>query len=79
MIALFLGIVFIAFTVFSVLPSMPLAWGDEVIYVLKGAVPLLAAFAGLIAILIGLADIKDKSEAKKEELEAKNQHRATAL
>ena len=73
MVALFLGIIFIAFTVFSVLPSMPLAWGDEVVYVLKGAVPIIAALAGVIAILIGLADIKDKGEAKKEEQEAKNQ------
>lgn len=70
MIALFLGILFIAFTVFSVLPSMPLQWGDEVIYFLKGSLPVFSAFIGLIAILIGFADIKDKSEAKKEEAEA---------
>ena len=72
MVALILGILFIAFTVFSVLPSMPLAWGDEVIYFLKGFLPCFRAFIGLIAILIGFADIKDKSEAKKEEREAAN-------
>ena len=37
---------------------------------LKGFAPVLAAFIGLISILIGAADIKDKKEAKKEELEA---------
>ncbi len=70
MIALILGILFIAFTVFSVLPSMPLQWGDDVIFFLKGFLPCFSAFIGLIAILIGFADIKDKSEAKKEEAEA---------
>ena len=70
MIALILGILFIAFTVFSVLPSMPLAWGAEVIHFLKGSLPVFSAFIGVIAILIGFADIKDKSEAKKEEAEA---------
>ncbi len=72
MIALILGLLFIAFTVFSVLPSMPLQWGDEVIYFLKGCLPVFSAFIGIIAILIGFADIKDKSEAKKEEREAAN-------
>ncbi len=70
MIALILGILFIAFTVFSVLPSMPLNWGENVIYFLKGSLPVFSAFIGLIAILIGFADIKDKNEAKKEEQEA---------
>ena len=70
MIALILGILFIAFTVFSVLPSMPLNWGENVIYFLKGSLPVFSAFIGLIAILIGFVDIKDKSEAKKEEAEA---------
>ena len=40
------------------------------IYFLKGFLPVFSAFIGLIAILIGFADIKDKSEAKKEEAEA---------
>ena len=49
---------------------MPLNWGENVIYFLKGSLPVFSAFIGLIAILIGFADIKDKSEAKKEEAEA---------
>ena len=64
------GIIFIAFTVFSVLPAAPLAWGDNVVEFLKGFLPVLSAFIGLVAILIGIADIKDKKEAKREELEA---------
>lgn len=70
MVALILGIIFIAFTVFSVLPAAPLAWGANVVEFLKGFLPVLSGFIGLIAILIGFADIKDKKEAKREEMEA---------
>ena len=67
MISLILGVLFIAFTVFSVLPMGPLAWGADVISFLKGCAPVLAAFIGLICLFIGAADIKDKKEAKREE------------
>ncbi len=70
MVSLIFGIIFIAFTVFSVLPAAPLAWGDNVVEFLKGFLPVLSAFIGLVAILIGIADIKDKKEAKREEIEA---------
>lgn len=70
MVSLIVGIVLIAFTVFSVCPSF-LAWGPEVIAFLKGCAPVLAAFIGLICLFIGAADMKDKKEAKKEELDAR--------
>ncbi|MBD5434371.1 MAG: hypothetical protein HDR35_08805 [Treponema sp.] len=70
MVSLIFGIIFIAFTVFSILPAAPLAWGDNVVEFLKGFLPVLSAFIGLVAILIGIADIKDKKEAKREEIEA---------
>ncbi|MCQ2598044.1 MAG: hypothetical protein MJ181_09375 [Treponema sp.] len=66
MFALIMGIIFIAFTVFAVLPACPLAWGADVINFLKGSLPVLAAFVGLVCVFIGIADIKDKNEAKKE-------------
>lgn len=69
MVAIIVGLIFIAFTVFSVMPNF-LNWGEEVITFLKGCAPVLAAFIGLISILIGSADIKDKREAAKEEKEA---------
>ncbi|MCR4822466.1 MAG: hypothetical protein K5873_06290 [Treponema sp.] len=69
MVTVFFGIVCIAFTVFACLPQ-GLAWGDEVIFFLKGAAPVLAALVGLIAILIGIADVRDRQEAKREEMEA---------
>ena len=67
MVSIILGLIFIAFTVFSVLPGCPLNWGPEVIAFLKGSIPVLAALVGLICLFIGAADIKDKKEAKKEE------------
>ena len=67
MISIIIGLIFIAFTVFSVLPMGPLAWGQDVISFLKGCAPVLAAFIGLICCFIGAADIQDKKEAKKEE------------
>ena len=69
MVALVVGIVFIVFAVYSVLPieGWGLQWWNEVLIVLKGGVPLIAVFVGLIAVLIGVADIRDRIEAKKEE------------
>ncbi len=69
MVALIVGIVFIVFAVYSVLPieGWGLQWWGEVLLVLKGGIPLIAVFVGLIAVLIGIADIRDRIEAKKEE------------
>ena len=66
MISIIIGLIFIAFTVFSVLPMGPLAWGQDVISFLKVCAPVLATFIGLICCFIGAADIQDKKEAKKE-------------
>lgn len=68
---LIFGFVLIAFTVFAVLPNCPLEWGEHVINFLKGSVPVLAAFAGIICVFIGIADIKDRVASKREEKEAK--------
>ena len=69
MISLIVGIIFCAFTVFAALPE-GLGWGAEIILYLKGAAPSLAVLIGLVAIFMGISDLKDKSEAKKEEQEA---------
>lgn len=69
MIALLIGLLCIAFAIFAVLPGMPLAWGPEVLAFIKGSLPVLAALVGLVAVFIGLADIKDRQEAKREEAE----------
>lgn len=72
MVALIVGILFIAFAVFACIPG-PLGWWAEIIVFLKGMLPVLAAFVGIIAVFIGIADIKDRIEAKREEAEEAKQ------
>jgi uncharacterized membrane protein len=72
MVALIVGVVLIAFAIFACVPG-PLAWWADVINFLKGSLPVLAAFIGLVAVFIGVADIKDRMEAKKEEAEEAKQ------
>ena len=70
MIALLIGVLLILFAVYAVLPlSWSLNWWSDVIQFLKGGVPLIAVFIGLISFFVGVADIKDKIESKKEEEE----------
>jgi len=45
-------------------------WWDDVLVFLRGGLPVLAVIVGLIAVFIGIADMKDRAEAKKEEAEA---------
>ncbi|MDC7226335.1 MAG: hypothetical protein PQJ61_06195 [Spirochaetales bacterium] len=73
--ALIVGIILAAFAVFAALPAPGLGWWDEIIFVLKGFAPLLAMFIGFVAILIGVADAKDRREAKKEAAEESEKKR----
>ena len=79
MVALIVGIVCVLFALYSVLPleGWGLRWWDEVLHVLKGGIPLVALFIGLIAVLIGIADIRDRIEAKKEEKEEEEEQSET--
>jgi flagellar biosynthesis/type III secretory pathway M-ring protein FliF/YscJ len=72
MVALIVGALLIAFAIFACIPG-PLAWWADVLNFLKGSIPVLAALVGLIAVFIGIADIKDRLEAKKEEAEEAKQ------
>jgi phosphotransferase system glucose/maltose/N-acetylglucosamine-specific IIC component len=72
MVALIVGIVFIGFAIIAVLP-FGLAWWADVLLFLRGALPVMAIFIGLIAVFIGIADIKDRIEAKKEEEQEKKE------
>jgi len=73
--ALLIGLVIIAAAVFAILPAQTagfgLGWGNDVLAFLRGGVPVIAILIGLIAIFIGIADMKDRAEAKKEEAEKK--------
>jgi ABC-type multidrug transport system permease subunit len=60
--ALILGIVLIAVAVYA-----GLNWWGDVLSFLRGALPVIAAFIGLIAVFIGVVDIRDRAQAKKDE------------
>ena len=64
--ALILGFAVIAVAVLAVLP-VGLGWGQDVLAFLRGSLPVIAVFIGLILIFVGIADIKDQAEEKKEE------------
>jgi len=70
-VALIVGIVFLLFAAYSVLPipTWGLNWWKDVLQFLRGGVPIIALLVGVIAVFIGIADIKDRIEAKKEEAE----------
>lgn len=72
MVAFIVGVVLIAFSVFAAVPA-GLNWLEHILTFLQGAIPVFAAIIGLIAIFVGIADIKDKSEARKEEEASKRQ------
>ena len=64
--ALILGFAAMAVAVLAVLPA-GLGWGGDVLAFLRGALPVIAAFIGLILFFVGISDIKDRAEARKEE------------
>jgi len=69
--AIILGILILAAAVIAILPKdilgFGLGWGDDVLTFLRGGAPVLAILIGIIAVFIGIADMKDRAEAKKEE------------
>jgi len=73
--ATIIGLVIIAAAVFAILPAdaigFGLGWGNDVLTFLRGGLPVIAILIGIIAVFIGIADMKDRAEAKKEEAEKK--------
>ena len=69
--SLIIGIVILAAAAFAVLPpeaiGFGLGWGEDVLAFLRGGLPVIAVLIGIIAVFIGIADMKDRAEAKKEE------------
>jgi hypothetical protein len=70
--ALILGLIIIAAAVLAALPA-GLGWWGHILVFLQGALPVMAVFIGLIAVFIGIADIKDRMEAKEAEKSEKNE------
>lgn len=73
MLALVIGVLLILFTAFAALPQslFGLGWGGDILLFLRGGLPIFTAFVGLIAVFIGIADIKDRKDAKREEIAMK--------
>ena len=63
--ALILGFVVIVVAILAVLPA-GLGWAEDVLSFLRGFLPVIAVFIGLILIFVGIADIKDRAAARKE-------------
>jgi hypothetical protein len=63
--AILLGLIFLAAAVLAVIPA-GLGWWADVLIFLRGALPVMAVLIGLIALFIGIADLKDKAAARKE-------------
>jgi type IV secretory pathway VirB2 component (pilin) len=70
--ALLLGLVFLLAAVLAIIPA-GLGWWADVLAFLRGAAPVIAVLIGLVAVFIGIADIKDRAEAKKEDAPGKSE------
>jgi uncharacterized membrane protein len=70
--AVILGFAVIAVAVLAVLPA-GLGWAQDVLAFLRGSLPVIAVLIGLILIFVGVADIKDRAEERKEGKEGKSE------
>ena len=64
--ALILGFVVIIVAVLAILPA-GLGWGEDVLTFLRGSLPVIGALIGLLLVFVGISDIKERADAKKEE------------
>jgi hypothetical protein len=68
--AVIIGLLIIAASVLAILPQgilgFGLGWLENVLDFLRGGLPVIAILIGIIAVFIGIADLKDRAEAKKE-------------
>jgi hypothetical protein len=66
--SLIIGLLIIAAAVFAILPAdnFGLGWGANVVDFLKGGLPVIAIIIGIIAVFIGIADMKDRADVKRE-------------
>lgn len=79
MVALLIGLGLVVFAVYSLLPvSWSPGWWDETLEFLKGGIPIVAVLIGLVSFFVGIADIKDKVEAKREEEEERREAERSA-
>jgi len=70
MAALLIGLGALLITLFLVFP-FGLSWWQDVLLFVRGAVPVVLFFVGIVSCFIGIADLKDRRDAKREEAEEK--------
>jgi len=74
--SLIIGLLNMAVAVFMIVQpetaGFGLGWKTNVLDFLKGGVPVFAIVVGIITVFIGIADIKDRAEAKREAAEKKD-------
>lgn len=68
MAALLIGLCALLVTFYIILP-FGLHWWPDVVLFIRGAFPVILFFVGIVSVVIGIADLKDRSDAKKEEAE----------
>ena len=75
--SLIIGLIILAAAVFAALPKPPdgfgLGWWGDVLVFLRGGLPVIAVLIGIIAVFIGIADMKDRAEAKAEAKQESNE------
>jgi hypothetical protein len=64
--ALILGFSLILAAALTILP-IGLGWAEDVLAFLRGSLPVVACFIGLILIFTGITDLKDRADAAKRE------------
>jgi hypothetical protein len=64
--SLIIGLLVLAASIAAIAPG-GLAWGPDVLRFLRGCVPVLAILTGAVLLFMGISDIKDIHDAKKEE------------
>jgi len=63
--ALILAIVILTVAVLAIIPA-GLDWGGDVLAFLRGALPVVAILIGLVLFAVGISDIKERKDKKKE-------------
>ncbi|MCL2092908.1 MAG: hypothetical protein FWH12_01825 [Treponema sp.] len=64
--ALIIGITVLSVAILSVLP-MGLGWWGDLLVFLRGSLPILALFLGLLLVFTGITDIRDKLGSRKKD------------
>ena len=63
--ALILGFAVLIVAILAVFPA-GLGWWEDVLAFLRGSLPIVAVLIGLILVFVGISDLKDRADEKKD-------------